>query len=376
MATKPWARRDTSALYSAVLYWNRISHGLVRVRSTLLAAALLISASPCLAAPSAPRIVPLESLSPLASTPEIVRRTFSPTSQDRLRQVEAKTGNRPPEYSIDPAEEELELFVPPLPEGRSRYGLLVFIMPGPIRMPEDWRGPLERAGYILVSAQRSGNSQSVQGRRIPLALHAYEHVRSRYPLDPARVFIGGFSGGSRMAQWTAMAYPDIFRGAMLVGGSLKIGEYEVVFPPRDLALQFLSSRKLVFATGSEDALVGGIDRRNRKVLESLCFQGYARIAQMRLGHWLPSGGGLARVLAELEKPVVAGEGFDECVRGLDADIDRRLAEVDVLMAAGRMKDAGIALGDMEDRYGGLAGERAVPLARTISQALTTLAEAR
>jgi pimeloyl-ACP methyl ester carboxylesterase len=345
------------------------------VRLRLHAVAFLLAASTCSAEPAAPRIVPLESLSPLAATPELVRRTFSPTSQDRLRQVQASTGKAPPEYSIDPEEEELELFVPSLPDS-GRYGLLVFVMPADIPMPEDWRGPLQRAGYILVSAQRSGNSQSVQGRRIPLALHAYEHVRSRYPLDPARVFIGGFSGGSRMAQWTAMAYPDVFRGAMLVGGSLQIGEYEVIFPPRELALKFLSSSKLVFATGSEDALNGGIDRRNRKVLESLCFQGYARVAQMRLGHWLPSGGGLTRILSELEKPVVTGEGFDQCVQGLDADIERRLAEVETLIAAGRMNEAGIALGEMEDRYGGLAGDRAVPLARTISQALSATAEAK
>ena len=345
------------------------------MRFRLPAALLLLAGPACLAASPEPRIVPLESLSPLATTTEIVRRTFSPTSQDRLRQAQAKTRKTPPEHTIDPTKEELELFVPALPES-GRYGLLVFIMPAPIVMPEDWRLPLERAGMIFVSAQRSGNSQSVFERRIPLALHAYEHVRSRYPVDPGRVFIGGFSGGSRMAQYTAMAYPEVFRGAMLVGGSLKIGEYQVVLPPRDVALKFLSSTKLVFATGSEDGLNGGIDRRNRKVLESLCFQGYSRVAQMRLGHWLPTGGGLARVLAELEKPVVPDPGFDACVQALDADIEQRLAAVEAMMASGRMREAGIALGEMEDHYGGLAGDRAVPLARTISQALAATADAR
>lgn len=338
------------------------------MRLPLHTAFFVLAAPACLAASPAPRLVPLESLSPLATTAEIVRRTFSPTSQDRLRQVQAKTGKMPPEHSIDPAQEELELFVPPLPAD-GRYGLLVWIMPGPIPMPEDWRQPLERAGFIFVSAQRSGNDQSVFERRIPLALHGYEHVRTRYPIDPERVFIGGFSGGSRMAQLTAMSYPEVFRGAMLVGGSLKIGEYQVVLPPRDLALKFLSSTRLVFATGSDDGLNGGIDRRNRKVLQSLCFQGYSHMPQLRLGHWLPTGGGLARVLGELQKPLPVSDKFDGCVRDLDADIDRRLADVETMMGAGRMREAGISLGEMEDHYGGLAGERAVPLARTISQAL-------
>jgi predicted esterase len=359
-----------------VLYLRQIIPGPERVRLRLHAVALLFAGPACLAAPMpAPRTVPLESVSPLASTAEIVRRTFSPTSQDRLRQVQAKSGKAPPEYSIDPAKEELEIFVPPLPAS-GRYGLLVFVMPAhSLRMPEDWRKPLEKAGFIYVSALRSGNAQSVLERRIPLAVHAYEYARSRYPIDPERVFVGGFSGGSRMAQWTSMAYSDVFRGAMLVGGSLQIGEYEVVFPPRDLALRFLSGTRLVFATGSEDALNGGIDRRNRKVLESLCFRGYSRVSQLRLGHWLPSGAGLARVLDELQKPVPADPEFESCVQGLDLDIDRRLAEVESLIAAGRMKEAGVALGEMEDRYGGLAGDRAVPLARTIAAALAATASA-
>ncbi|TNJ35117.1 hypothetical protein [Arenimonas terrae] len=338
----------------------------------LHALALLFAGPACLAAPK-PQTVPLESLSPLASTAEVVRRTFSPTSQDRLRQVVEKTGKPPPEYSVDASKEELELFVPPLPPG-GRYGLLVFVMPAhSLRLREDWHKPLEKAGFIYVSALRTGNSQSVLERRIPLAVHAYEYVKSRYPIDPERVFIGGFSGGSRMAQWTAMAYSDIFRGAMLVGGSLQIGEYEVVFPPRDLALRFLSRSRLVFATGSDDALNGGIDRRNRKVLESLCFRGYSRVSQLRLGHDLPRGSGLGLVLKELQKPLPEDPEFPACVQALDADIHQRLSEVESLVAAGRMQEAGVKLGEMEDRYGGLAGDRAVPLARTIAAALAATA---
>ena len=341
------------------------------MRIPFFVSALLLAAATGQAATHAPgpAIVPLETPSPLASTAEIVRRTFSPTSQDRLRQVIENGGKAPPEYSIDAGKEELQLYVPPLPPG-GRYGLLVYVMPAhSLQLPEDWLGPLAKAGFIYVSAQRTGNSQSVLERRIPLAVHAYDYVKSRYPIDPDKVFIGGFSGGSRMAQWTAMAYPDIFRGAMLTGGSLQIGEYEVVLPPRELALQFLSRSRLVFATGSEDALNGGIDRRNRKVLESLCFRGYTRASQLRLGHQPPRGGGLAVVLKELQKPVPEDPAFAQCIAGLDEDIARRLADVEALMAAGRMQEAGLRLGEMEDRYGGLAGDRAVPLARAISAAL-------
>lgn len=340
-----------------------------RLRAAAVVWALLAAFSQAAPAAPAPRIVPLESPSPLASTAELVRRTFSPTSRDRLQRVAAGTGQQPPEYSLDASREELELFVPPAPPD-GRYGLLVFVMPAQsLQMPDDWRQPLADAGFIYVSPRRAGNDEAVIERRIALAVHAYAYVNGRYPVDPERVFVGGFSGGSRMAQWTAMAYPDVFRGAMLVGGSLQIGEYEVVLPPRDLALQFLSRSRLVFATGSEDALNGGIDRRNRKVLQSLCFGGYSREAQLRLGHWLPSGKGLARVLQALQEPVPADPRFEGCVRGLDQDIGRRLAEVEALMAAGRMQEAGIALGRTEDRYGGLAGDRAVPLARRIAAAL-------
>ena len=49
-------------------------------------------------------------------------------------------------------------------------------------------------------------------RRLPLALLGYWNARSRYPIDPDRVYVGGLSGGSRVAQIAALAYPDVFRG--------------------------------------------------------------------------------------------------------------------------------------------------------------------
>ncbi len=312
--------------------------------------------------------VPLQALSPLATNEEVMRRTFPPTSLDRVAQVQAAGGDVPSGQAIDPVDETLELFVPPLPPG-GRYGLLVYVMPGDsLRMPEDWPEVFAREGFIYVSALRSSNDASVQGRRLPLALHAVEHVRARYPVDPERVYVGGFSGGARMAQWLATAWPDVFRGAALTGGSLQVGEHTYGLPPRALALSFLRERRLVFATGSDDALNGGIDRRNRKVLQALCFQGYTHVPQLRTGHWLPSAAGIGRVLQALQQPVESSPAFDRCLATLDDDIAARLARVQALVEAGKMQDAGEALGDMEDRYGGLAEDRALPLARRIAAA--------
>ena len=54
-------------------------------------------------------------------------------------------------------------------------------------------------------------------------LAAY-NVMKRYAVDPQRVFVSGFSGGARVAMRLALAYPDLFRGALMDAGSDPIGD--------------------------------------------------------------------------------------------------------------------------------------------------------
>jgi poly(3-hydroxybutyrate) depolymerase len=60
-------------------------------------------------------------------------------------------------------------------------------------------------------------------RRIPLALLAAHNVMQRYPVDKERLYIGGMSGGSRVALRIALAFPDVFHALLLHSGSDRIG---------------------------------------------------------------------------------------------------------------------------------------------------------
>jgi poly(3-hydroxybutyrate) depolymerase len=105
---------------------------------------------------------------------------------------------------------------------------------------------------ILVSAANSGNGAGVLNRREPLALLAAENIMRSYPLDPERVYIGGFSGGSRMALRIARGYPDVFHGALLNAGSDPIGNAQIPLPPQELLRQFQESTRVVYVTGAHD----------------------------------------------------------------------------------------------------------------------------
>jgi len=70
-----------------------------------------------------------------------------------------------------------------------------------------------------VTAANSGNDAPTIDRREPLALLAAHNTMKQYPVDPQQVYIGGFSGGARVALRLALAYPDVFHGALLNAGS-------------------------------------------------------------------------------------------------------------------------------------------------------------
>src|SRR5207302_469453 len=89
-------------------------------------------------------------------------------------------------------------------------------------------------------------------RREPLALLAAHNLMRRYPVDPERVYVGGFSGGARVAMRLALGYPDLFRGAILNAGSDPIGGAEIPLPPRELFMRFQSSTRIVYVTGERD----------------------------------------------------------------------------------------------------------------------------
>lgn len=333
----------------------------------LLAVGGILASSWVSAANSPSENVTLDTLSPLASAHELTSRLLTPVTQDRIDKFRERVDFSLKEQTIAVGEEPFELFVPE-PDANGKYGLMVFIWPADdIQVPEGWWRVFRDEHMIYVASRRSSNVENIFDRRVPLALHGYEYVRSRYPIDPARVYIGGFSGGSRTAQRVAMAYPDVFSGVFLVGGSDSLGgESGFTLPSAALSQLMQRQTRFVFSTGGNDFPNRAKDSRTRKNLESLCMQGIRSVPQNGVEHWVPDGRGFRRVMDQLARPVEATADA-ACMVNLTRYISTQLDSVAQNVAEGKLDEAQRLLARLDAQYGGLAAPRSVELSRTIAE---------
>jgi pimeloyl-ACP methyl ester carboxylesterase len=306
--------------------------------------------------------------SPLAAADEFSRRVFSPTTFDRLRRFQRHIGRKPIEQTVNLADERYDMFVPDTrPE--VGYGLLVFVSPVPRwELTRDWKRELDRAGIIYVSARRSGNAENVHERRIPLALHAVENIAARYPVNLERVYVSGFSGGSRTAIRIAAAYADVFHGAVLVGGAKVIGEEDFAPPPIELMTLLQRRMRLVYSTGGNDTPNRVLDARGRREMEKRCVAGVFDVSQRRLDHWVPGARTFRMAIERLDTPLSAAElaAQDACMPKLMAQVDADLSAAEQAFADGDRARAGELLGAADIAWGGLATGRLVKLARLLA----------
>jgi hypothetical protein len=238
----------------------------------------------CVAIAAQAEEVTFTEVSPYSRNEELMRRMLPRAEAAALADGLAKQGKRLAEQPVDPAREHFVLHVPPdQPEGG--YALLVFVPPWQqAKIPSGWEDVLDRYGVIYVSAARSGNEEITLARREPLALIAAANVMARYKVDPAKVFIGGFSGGSRVAERLALGYPDLFHGALLDAGSDRVGEGDLPLPPDELLARFQEDSRLVFVTGEQDSINRRLDADTMRSLDDYCQFGYVSQTAPWIGH--------------------------------------------------------------------------------------------
>jgi predicted esterase len=298
---------------------------------------------------------------------ELLRRLRSPLQALHVEASLAKNPGVLRAQPLDPAQQHFALYVPPGPVPPQGYALLVFVPPwDDARVPAQWIPVLDRTRTIFVSAARSGNDADVFNRREPLALVAAYNVMQRYRTDPNRVYVGGFSGGSRVALRLALGYPDVFRGALLDAGSDPIGTARIPLPPADLLHRFRQSTRIVFLTGDLDALHQTQQARAGESLRQWCVFDTASVTLLRTGHVLADPAGFARGLDALSHATVPdARKLATCNAGIEAALDSTLRQVRALINAGRFEDARRALAAVDARYGGFAAPRSVELQHTI-----------
>lgn len=301
--------------------------------------------------------------SPLSRIAEVARRTMPPVAYHQMEHALSEAHRKLAEQAIDLAREKFDVYVPAAPPGPEGYGLVVYISPssGPLQL-RDWSEALDGHRLILVSAQGSGNEMSSLDRRVPLALLGYENIRARFPIDSKRVYVMGFSGGARVAEIVALAYPDVFQGAVLNAGSDPIdgkdGNYK---PPAALFHAFQRSR-LVFITGEEDVDHLRRDEVSQDSLRAGCVLDVKTEILPRVGHHSIDGFALDRVLDALTaRRAMDSDELDRCNERLAGELAAALAGVDAAIGRGDSAAAAAQIQTVDARFGGLAAPRILDL---------------
>lgn len=311
--------------------------------------------------------VRLDSYAPLSRSSELVRRLLTPLNAQRVLQAATQPGHGLREQSIDLAQESFAIHVPARRPSRG-YALLVFVPPWPEAVvPPGWIGTLDRRGIIYVSAAHSGNDANVLDRRVPLALLAAWNMMRRYRIDPQRVYIGGFSGGSRVAERIALGYPDLFRGALLIAGSDPLGSASLVLPPAGLFHAFQRDTRLVYLTGRNDVPHRVMDERSRRSMKAWCATHVDTVMEPWTSHELPAAVPFDRALDRLEhsRPPDT-DTLARCRAGIDHDLDAQLQQVEQLLGEGKPSPAQALLARIDAHFGGLAAPRSIRLAGKIA----------
>ena len=345
----------------------RISHA-VRALFTRVMPLLLASALSCAATVNGKilRDVVFSHYAVHASNPELARRLLSPATAARLERQMASSGRILAGEAVDLAAEKFIVYVPSQSPARG-YALLVFVPPWQeAGLPEGWAPVLDSYGAIFVSAARSGNDENTMGRREPLALLAAQNVIAEYPVDPERVYIAGFSGGSRIALRLALGYPDLFRGAILNAGSDAIGDMSaeppIPLPPRDLFFQFQNRSHLIYVTGERDASRVNEDLLSLRSMQQWCVFNVEGIVEPFLGHTVAQPTALSRALGSLAggaRP--ESDKLAHCRSAIDAELDGKFQKVESLIASGKRAAADKLLDKIDQHYGGLAAPRSLQL---------------
>lgn len=197
-------------------------------------------------------------IKPGQRTPLSFKETTPMAGADQLK-MRLRSAETP--GALDLTKEGYEVIVPKSYKKGVPHGLFIWISPNDkCALPGDWEKVLADRKLIFVGALRSGNNREVFGR-MQLAITANDQMRQLYDIDPARVYISGHSGGSRVASMLAVAYADMFSGVVCFMGvnfffptTGKDGTtYEARYIPHpEIATHAQTESRIVLVTGDKD----------------------------------------------------------------------------------------------------------------------------
>lgn len=139
---------------------------------------------------------------------------LSDAAQLKMRMHAIET---PPDYNV--SFERFDVIVPKKYRQGDPHGLFIWISPSNMpNIPAEWEDVLAEKKLIFVGAHNSGNNREVFAR-MRMAIDANDNLRDLYDIDPARVYVSGFSGGARVASMLGVTYADMFTGTIAFMGT-------------------------------------------------------------------------------------------------------------------------------------------------------------
>ena len=118
---------------------------------------------------------------------------------------------QPPPYDV--TKETFDLLVPKDYKTTVPHGLFIWISAGnDVKISAEWEAVFAEKKIIFIGAKNSGNPRNLFDRA-RMALDANVNMRDLYKIDGRRVYVSGFSGGSRVASMLGVAYAEMFSGA-------------------------------------------------------------------------------------------------------------------------------------------------------------------
>jgi hypothetical protein len=164
------------------------------------------------------------SLPSLAATPGFkagerttIQFSESPPQID-AEQLQLRLHSRETPGAYDVSKETFEILVPKEYKAEEPHGLFIWISAGATpSIPKKWETVLAEKKLIFIGARNSGNPRDIFDR-MRMAVDANYNLRKIFNVDGRRVYVSGFSGGSRVASMLGVTYAEMFSGTICFMG--------------------------------------------------------------------------------------------------------------------------------------------------------------
>lgn len=138
--------------------------------------------------------------------------------QIEAEQLKLRLHSKETPGAYDVAKETFEILVPKDYKATEPHGLFIWISasaaPG---IPKEWEPVLAERKLIFIGARNSGNPRDIFDR-MRMAVDANFNLRKLFNVDGRRVYVSGFSGGSRVASMLGVCFGEMFSGTICFMG--------------------------------------------------------------------------------------------------------------------------------------------------------------